>query len=355
MKSRGVSRFLFPGRGLIHAALFGSFLGSVGCAGGGTTGHEKLDGDAPVFTRDVGTEAGVDTTIDASVDAGAPDVALDLSQPPDVIDAASEPLGDGARVRDGMVVRDGIILDPSDASDGSETSTDAPPSTICGDGKKEGKEECDDGNKKSGDGCSTICTSTAVCDACITAALKDEAWVELKEAWPLCEYLAGNAMSGEGAGRPRKELCQEVYTCALRSDCLDWKSTEATKCYCGTAVGDACLTGKANGPCRVEIENGVESVLPGIVVSGLTSLGNASGAALRMLVFQAQDESINGLPECRSYCAPGAMPPDGGFPDSGALSDTTSTPESSVDDATGTIDTADAGDAAATGDVTIGQ
>ena len=28
---------------------------------------------------------------------------------------------------------------------------------VCGDGKKEGSEECDDGNTLSGDGCSSAC------------------------------------------------------------------------------------------------------------------------------------------------------------------------------------------------------
>jgi cysteine-rich repeat protein len=67
------------------------------------------------------------------------------------------------------------ILDPGvngtgeECDDGNRVSGDGCSSncqielSICGNGTIEGDEECDDGNKMSGDGCSSTCTKEAVC------------------------------------------------------------------------------------------------------------------------------------------------------------------------------------------------
>jgi large repetitive protein len=49
-----------------------------------------------------------------------------------------------------------LLLGSACSSDDPET----PPQAVCGDGKKEGNEQCDDGNKVNGDGCENDCTPT---------------------------------------------------------------------------------------------------------------------------------------------------------------------------------------------------
>jgi cysteine-rich repeat protein len=60
----------------------------------------------------------------------------------------------------------------SSTTDGGE-DVFAPPSAVCGDGKKAGTEECDDGNTAAGDGCSDTCKaeSTGPEDVCPGIAL----------------------------------------------------------------------------------------------------------------------------------------------------------------------------------------
>ena len=273
-----------------RAVVLVCLIGAAGCTGGGTTGHERLDvrTGPPPSTDSAADLAIVDASsavdVSALPDGSAPgDVSLrsDVSEPDDVVDPIDDggSASDGRRIREGAVVRDGLIIDPAiDAASERDSAPDTGPPTVCGDGKKEGTEECDDGNKLSGDGCSSFCTDTRTCDACIASKCAD---VFETPVWPLCAYMVGNAANGEGAGRPRKDLCQEVYSCALRTQCMVWRTADVTPCYCGSAKElDCFLPGHPDGPCRVEIENGVESTDPKVVIDNLVSAANPSGAAL---------------------------------------------------------------------------
>jgi cysteine-rich repeat protein len=40
---------------------------------------------------------------------------------------------------------------------------------VCGDGRRTGSEQCDDGNRENGDGCEATCTLTPVCGDCIVS------------------------------------------------------------------------------------------------------------------------------------------------------------------------------------------
>jgi len=307
---------------------------SVASCGGGTTGHEDLDVRTPPggtsTTRpidqlpdaaptgdvaDASVAIDVDEAIEASIDVSVrADSSLDVAGTSG--DASDSGFIDTARVREGAVVRDTPLVDPGDVSgDARDAALDLPPPTVCGDGKKEGNEECDDGNKLSGDGCSSICTDTRACDACVA---ENCAPAIDPPAWPLCEGVKGNAQHGEGAGRPRTDLCQEVYTCALRSNCMDWVTTAVTPCYCGTTPTQDCLSsaGKAAGLCKTEIVNGVESEDPTYIATQMTATSNAAGAALKVLQC--------GRDLCEMECAPKTNR-DGGTSDAGGP-DTTDAP-----------------------------
>jgi cysteine-rich repeat protein len=322
--SEGLSRWSVP---LLHVALA---LSAASC-GGGTTGHEGLDVKTPPpgspttpptdsalpdasFGNDVIEAA--DTSV-ASDAGGKVDIAVQMDSTTADVSVATDDvqdsrLADTMRVREGAVIRDTPLVDPNDASgDARDAALDLPPPTVCGDGKKEGREQCDDGNSLSGDGCSAICTDTRACDACLALNCAD---AFDPPVWPLCTGVKGNAQNGEGVGRPRKDLCQEVYACALRADCVDWKSSDVTPCYCGTATTEDCLSSidKAKGPCKAEIVNGVESEMPTFIATQMTATNNAAGAAL-MVRRCAVDL-------CPVECAPNANG-DGGTSDAGSTAD----------------------------------
>ena len=97
-------------------------LASVGCS---RSGVGLFDDDA----ADTDIDAGTDTNGDTSVDT-------DLDTPPDTMFDTNEP----------------------------DVDFDVPPDNVCGDGFIGGNEECDDGNRRNGDGCDRRCRIEEVPD-----------------------------------------------------------------------------------------------------------------------------------------------------------------------------------------------
>jgi cysteine-rich repeat protein len=158
---------------------------------------------------------------------------------------------------------------------------------VCGDGKREGTEACDDGNKVDGDGCSSICTDTHACEACLMTNCSDN-------GFPLCTSAKGNAKDGPAAGVPREELCRDVYACVLRTHC--GSSGNLAECYCGTMTGASCLAPRAaNGPCKDDIEAGLETTEPTKIPQVFTSPDLGAGDAMTLL--QCQNDF------CQSECS----------------------------------------------------
>jgi cysteine-rich repeat protein len=149
---------------------------------------------------------------------------------------------------------------------------------VCGDGKREGAETCDDGNKVDGDGCSSICRDSRACEACLVTNCTGD-------GFPLCTLAKGNAKDGPAAGVPREELCREVYACVLREGC--GASGNLAECYCGTSTGAACLAPRAaNGPCKDDIEAGLETTDPTKIPQIFTSRDLGAGDAMTLLQCQ---------------------------------------------------------------------
>ncbi len=129
--------------------------------------------------------------------------------------------------------------------------TGCPGGDVCGDGKKTGKEQCDDGNTADGDGCRTDCTLPASCgngvieagetcddgnvipgDGCEADCTVNGAFCgnNVKEASEACDD--GNAVGGDG--------CEP--NCTLTNPgCGDGLREAAEQCDDGNAVaGDGC-------------------------------------------------------------------------------------------------------------------
>lgn len=110
------------------------------------------------------------------------------------------------------------------------------PVNLCGNGKIDTGETCDDGNKLSGDGCSAQCQ--CACEACEKSEAcysKDNHLTNLGLRFYDAGYmLEGVAMSGPAANVPLKELFADALDCIRRSHCLENVAgpTIPVKCVC---------------------------------------------------------------------------------------------------------------------------
>ena len=118
------------------------------------------------------------------------------------------------------------------------------------------------------------------CDECIRCSLSG---VLTQGVFPPCSDLPreGGAVAaqGPGAGIPLFDLCATLFVCVSTSGCTgngpqDPNATVGN-CYCGTAMGEDCLSGKANGICKTAIEAAFQagpSVSPTDISGNLTDL-----------------------------------------------------------------------------------
>ncbi|WP_224365005.1 lamin tail domain-containing protein [Hyalangium versicolor] len=90
--------------------------------------------------------------------------------------------------------------------------------TVCGDGQKEGAEQCDDGNNNSGDGCSNTCTTETVPLTCGNGVR------ELEEA---CDD--GNSKNGDGCENDCTLTPKPSTECATLPPVSSGSTCEVTK------------------------------------------------------------------------------------------------------------------------------
>jgi cysteine-rich repeat protein len=101
--------------------------------------------------------------------------------------------------------------------------------TVCGDGRREASEQCDDGNKTNGDGCSSVCRW----EYCGNGTIDLNASNIAKE---VCDD--GNNASGDG--------CSSV--CTTEPICGNGVREGAEQCDDGNVIaGDTC-----GSDCRIE-------------------------------------------------------------------------------------------------------
>jgi cysteine-rich repeat protein len=221
------------------------------------------------------------------------------------------------------------------------------PGSTCGNSHLEDGEECDDGNTKSGDGCTADCKSG--CEVCEKTYCKNvraqEAgkfnWIaEFSPRSPndiptACYDMDGSAQHGPAQGVPRADLCQAMVDCVRREKCAqivadDYFSPTANKyissryyvfmrCFCDRDVTDKtyvtdCSNPAPNPPsadptqdpphfiagkCAREIQDASEVDNPGEAFKGLFTGGMPFGAA--NLLLQACDTKL-----CTEECLPAA-------------------------------------------------
>jgi hypothetical protein len=133
--------------------------------------------------------------------------------------------------------------------------------------------------------------------------MDDAAGIDEPDGQPYAKWrvaLEGNAGDGPGAGESNYDLCKAVYACAERTQC---GKSDLSSCYCGSVSGANCLSpGTANGPCKSDIESGLETTDPASIAQQLTNPDLPGGAALSLMAC-AFDNCFN---EC--YVDPAAAP-----------------------------------------------
>ncbi|RIL06860.1 MAG: hypothetical protein DCC71_05175 [Proteobacteria bacterium] len=123
--------------------------------------------------------------------------------------------------------------DDGNRSSGDGCSSSCTREPVCGDGTREGSEQCDDGNRSSGDGCSSVCTNEIGCGN------------GTREGSEQCDD--GNRTSGDG--------CSSA--CLLEFVCGNGVTQGTEQCDDGNRVsGDGCSAG-----CLLEVTECGQGVL----------------------------------------------------------------------------------------------
>ncbi|HMA92506.1 MAG TPA: DUF4215 domain-containing protein, partial [Polyangiaceae bacterium] len=154
---------------------------------------------------------------------------------------------------------DGVVNGSEQCDDGNTTSGDGCSATCtiegqCGNGIVNSGEQCDDGNTTSGDGCSAACTIESICGDGVVNGGEQ------------CDD--GNTTSGDGCSA----------TCAIEPRCNDGtKNGSETDVDCGASCGATCTVGKAclaNADCTTNnCSGGVCAAISSCTAATATDLG----------------------------------------------------------------------------------
>jgi cysteine-rich repeat protein len=223
---------------------------------------------------------------------------------------------------------------PTEGGAGGEPPLTA---STCGNKIVEPGEQCDDGNTKSGDGCTADCLSDCevcektFCTAVRSAAAGDNGWVEEDTRSPKnlysgdegCFGLVGTSMTGTApAGTPYSQLCADVVDCVRREKCAQLlpidtdnmgdfspaRTYSFMRCFCDLDIAAAgyanlCLDPATFKPGKCQREIQAASLFePGdpkgsvfnAFVTGKKPLGDAN------LLLQVCDRTL-----CTEECLPG--------------------------------------------------
>jgi cysteine-rich repeat protein len=215
-----------------------------------------------------------------------------------------------------------------------------PSGPVCGNNMTEPPEECDDGNTKSGDGCTADCRSNCeICEKTYCTAVRAQEAGEYnwssnavfptsKDLFTDCYEMPGvTKMGPAGAGVPLADLCREMVDCIRTEKCAQFVPDDLPlanleystgsqntfmHCFCSYDVGEpGYLTACKNpdsydpekdpnyiGKCKREIQEASE--LDGVdIFNGLYTLKTkAFGGANNLL--QWCDKRL-----CTEECLPG--------------------------------------------------
>ncbi|HET8938239.1 MAG TPA: hypothetical protein VFN67_32570 [Polyangiales bacterium] len=145
---------------------------------------------------------------------------------------------------------------------GASANSDSDCQAACGNSKVEPGEDCDDGNRDAGDGCTADCKTETGVDQCI-AQLGDKRRPECAQCnCEKCQDLVLNCYASDRA--EDNTLCTNLVECGLTKGCA------SETCYCGNQPLTTCIFGTGNGVCRPEVEAASRTTLPGDIAARST-------------------------------------------------------------------------------------
>ncbi len=173
------------------------------------------------------------------------------------------------------------------------------PNPLCGNAQPDAGEECDDGNRLSGDGCSSQCKSK--CEVCESTLAPEYNPVQFSELnwYEECYHDDTPAEGGPAAGVPRSVLCHDLVECVRASGCADIGGPPEvalgavlTPCWCAnegaltrTGVPDACYDDATimKGPCYTQLLEASEGDNSSAIASKLTTASRPLGRGFQLL------------------------------------------------------------------------
>lgn len=163
----------------------------------------------------------------------------------------------------------------------------------CGNGTRIWSEQCDDGNKVTGDGCSSTCVAEQ-CDACLEEP--DDLGI------PAPPHVGHLDCGGLELTDQEKEDCEAVLACVRSNEC----EADPRVCYCGTEPAVSCFlfdASKPKGPCRDLINEVLGGPSSPIEVG---SIYFSSDNPVGLVMSTVQRETALCSSECRPTATEGA-------------------------------------------------
>jgi cysteine-rich repeat protein len=154
---------------------------------------------------------------------------------------------------------------------GASANSDTDCVAECGNSRKEQGEDCDDGNKTSGDGCTAECKQESAVDQCLAQLAGDRRPECARCNCEKCQDLVLGCYASASA--EDNQLCTALVECGLTNMCA------SETCYCGTSLLTTCIFGTGNGPCKPEVEAAGRSTIPGDLVARSTNTSFPLGRA----------------------------------------------------------------------------
>jgi hypothetical protein len=234
-QTRGSTSSVRKRRLVVAISLALAAVAAITC--GGTTGRDGLPQD-----DDSGADA-AETAIDGALDAGMFDVAITYADRvlPDVV-APADTGADGGGYP-WPTCAPFVPVDQNGNPVPLGTEADQVPGVyVDGGGDEAGELRAPDGSA-----CATYgwLGSTAV-DDCMTS--QTAGFAHDFPLLPPCNWCSGVATTGPGADLPLRDLCLNLYACAVQTGC---GAVPGPYCLCGSANGPQCFQ-DAGGPCLVE-------------------------------------------------------------------------------------------------------
>ena len=210
---------------------------AIGAAAAGCSSYRAADtgeDDSGVNTASAGGKSGKSGTGgkgDRNEDAGTVD-ASEVDRSAGGSSGGAPPGSGGAHT-----MGSGGASSSGGAGTGGAGTGGAP--SLCGNGKIEPNlgEECDDGNTRDQDDCTSTCRSNCACKACLANN---------------CNGPVVAATCSSQATQAARDACYTVVACAERTQChMHTPGSGAVDSFCGDAKATDCQVGQGlNGACK---------------------------------------------------------------------------------------------------------